>query len=41
MVAIKDQVQPSVQQEAYKKAYQRYADLNRCLGPYFRASYSA
>jgi sugar (pentulose or hexulose) kinase len=41
MVAIKDQVRPSVQQEAYVKAYQRYDDLNRCIGTYFRTNYSA
>lgn len=40
MVAIKEHIQPGKQQAAYKKAFQRYDDLNRCLGPYFRSNYS-
>ncbi len=40
IVAIKERIQPGKQQAAYEKAYQRYDDLNRCLGPYFRSNYS-
>ena len=40
MVAIKERIQPGKQQNAYKKAYERYDNLNRCLGPYFRSNYS-
>jgi xylulokinase len=40
MVVIKERIQPGEQQAAYEKAYQRYNDLNRCLGPYFRSNYS-
>jgi xylulokinase len=41
MVTIKTRIHPSDQQAAYQKAYQRYDDLNRCLGPYFRSNYSS
>ncbi|MGW8225104.1 MAG: xylulokinase [Anaerolineales bacterium] len=40
MVTIKKRIQPSDQRAAYLKGYQRYDDLNRCLGPYFRSNYS-
>lgn len=40
MVAIKERIQPGKQRVAYEMAYQRYQDLNRCLGPYFRSNYS-
>lgn len=41
MVAIRDRIEPSLHQAAYEKAFQRYNELNQCLGPYFRANYSA
>jgi xylulokinase len=40
MVAIKERIQPGEGRGAYEKAYQRYAELNQCLGPYFRSNYS-
>jgi xylulokinase len=40
MVAFKERIQPSKQRVAYEIATQRYDDLNRCLGPYFRSNYS-
>lgn len=40
MVAIKERVQPSDHSATYKKLYQRYIELNQCLGPYFRSNYS-
>jgi xylulokinase len=40
MVAIKERVQPSAHLAAYEKPYQRYCELNQCLGPYFRSNYS-
>jgi len=40
MVTIKECIHPSDQQAAYNKGYQRYDELNRCLGPYFRSNYS-
>jgi len=40
MVAIKERVQPSNHLVAYEKLYQRYYELNQCLGPYFRSNYS-
>ena len=40
MVTIKERIHPSDQQAMYNKGYQRYDDLNRCLGPYFRSNYS-
>lgn len=40
MVAIKERIQPSKQRVAYEKPYERYNQLNQCLGPYFRTNYS-
>jgi xylulokinase len=40
MVAIKERVQPSNHAPAYERFYQRYVELNQCLGPYFRSNYS-
>jgi len=40
MVSLKERIQPGEQRVAYEKAYQRYDDLNQCLGPYFRSNYS-
>ena len=40
MVAIKERIQPSAHLAAYQKLYQRYYELNQCLGPYFRSNYS-
>lgn len=40
MVAIKERVQPSHHSADYEKHFQRYDELNQCLGPYFRSNYS-
>src|SRR4030067_3158892 len=40
MVAIKERIPPSNHSPVYEKLYQRYSELNQCLGPYFRSSYS-
>jgi xylulokinase len=40
MVAIKERILPGEGQVVYEKAYQRYAELNQCLGLYFRSNYS-
>jgi xylulokinase len=40
MVAIKERIQPSEQRVTYEKPYERYNNLNQCLGPYFRSNYS-
>lgn len=40
MVSLKERILPGEQRVAYEKAYQRYSDLNQCLGQYFRSNYS-
>jgi len=40
MVAIKERIPPSNHSPVYEKLYQRYSELNQCLGPYFRSNYS-
>jgi xylulokinase len=40
MVAIKERIKPGNQSAAYEKPFQRYNELNQCLGPYFRSNYS-
>ena len=40
MVSIKERIQPDANRAAYEKAYQRYYNLNQCLGPYFRSNYA-
>lgn len=40
MVSIRERIQPGQQRAVYEPAYQRYYDLNQCMGPYFLSHYA-